>query len=67
MLLYMYSAEIGRKINSKTICRIKNLFVTTYVSVYYTTHIYVFPPAPPRRPVRFLIKFVYKNTGESEK
>lgn len=31
LLLYMYLAEIGRKINSKTICRIKNLFVTTYI------------------------------------
>lgn len=38
LLLYMYLAKIGRKINSKTICRIKNLFVTTYIH----THVYVF-------------------------
>lgn len=54
-----YLLEIGRKINSKTICRIKNLFVTTRVRG--SGRVCVSPS------VHFLIKFVYKNRGELEK
>lgn len=47
----MYLAEIGKKINSKTICWIKNLFVTTYVRAYITTCVR-YSAAPPSHPHR---------------
>lgn len=37
VFLYMYLTEIGRKINSKTICRIKK----TYLLLHIYTHVHV--------------------------
>lgn len=38
----MYLVEIGRKINSKTICRIKNIFVTLHACVCVKLLLYIF-------------------------